>query len=973
MAMLYEREHALAAISTTLTSARQSQPGALFIAAEPGLGKTTLLTLAGTRSEGFEVRLARCTEVEAWLPFGLLDRLFGELGMLSSGGSRESSEARLARYAGILSWLRQRAAAPLLLAIDDLHWADKDSLELLSVLVRRLANLSIAVVATLRPWPSAALAQARLLAADGAGMLEHLEPLSEPTSAAWLSEQVSRPVPPDRIQRACQDCAGNPLLLAEVGRAWEHGEDLFDMRGQVLSEQIFLRRFAGVSNSAFRWASVASVLGTRFRPGVVASLTGQPDVEVAESVQALSAAGLLRGGEEGITEFVHPLFRQALYEALAEPVRRALHATAFRILRAHGAEAAEAASHALRADLAGDPDAIGVLTSAGHTALAVGAVATATEHFQGAVHLAGARSSPDLLHELADAYLWAGRVDLAGETVRRLLGRDSLSAAEQVAALRLDAQVLLASACHREAKRRLEEASREAERFDVELAAGTLLDCAFISWLFEGPRSARATVRRALRLLRRCAAGTQVLAAAINADTQLAFAEGDPSHLDDCAAVERGALVNVDRHRIRSGWDSGFGYASLAKTAERFEDSQTLFTTMMETAERQGAALTYQIMAVGHAETLWRLGRLHEARQFLDAAAEMSELVPFLMPFSSVGLANACHELGADEDSAIWAKRVERFMSQHGEAPYLRLWLCLLTCRNQLRAGQIDHAVTAAERAATTAEQSGILEPCVVPWHSAAIEAYLAADRLDQAIELAARLEQICAPLPCHAPRAVAATGRAAVAWRLGHLAEARQLYQTALAHNATVPMPLAEAETLIGYGRFLRHTGHQTEARDVLHRALDVLEPTGAGRLESLASEELATAGGRRRRDRPASSLTAQEERVAALAARGLTNLDIGRQLFISPKTVDHHLARVYAKLRVRSRRELILAWRDQVDSVPPAALASRRPQASSRPPAANRRWLAEVCQDSQRWSLIFDSAKDGGSSRCYRGPLPR
>jgi DNA-binding CsgD family transcriptional regulator len=882
------------------------------------LGKTTLLAWARARAEGFEVRLAGCTEVEAWLPFGLLERLFGELGMLHPGGL-ESTEARLARYGGILSWLRQRAAAPLLLAIDDLHWADVDSLELLCVLVRRLADLPIAVVATLRPWPSAALGQARLLAADGACMLERLEPLSESASTAWLGEQVRRPVPGDRIQRACQACAGNPLLLGEVGRAWEHGEDLFDVRGPVLAERVFLPRFAGVSDSAFRWASAASVLGTRFRPGVVASLTGQADIEVAESVNALSTAGLLRS-EEGAAEFVHPLFRQALYEALPEPVRRELHASAFRILWAHGAEAAEAASHALRADLAGDPDAIGVLISAGHTALAVGAVTTATEHLQGAVRLAGARSSPGLLHELANAYVSAGRVDLAEQTVRRLLGHDRLSAAERVAAVRLHAQVLLASARHGEAKRRLEEASRQAERIDAELAASTLLDCALISWLFEGPRLARATTKRALQLLRHSRATAQALAAAVNADAQLAFAEGDPSHLDDFATTERAALANPDGYRVRSGWDSAFSYASLAKMAERFEDSQALFTRAMDTAERQGAALTYQIMAVGHAGTLWRLGRLSEARQLLDGAAELSELAPLLVPFSSAGLAYTCHELGADKDSAIWAKQIEDFMTKNGEAPYLRLWLCLLTCRTQLRAGQTGHAAAAAERAATTAERSGILEPCMVPWHSAAIEAHLAAGQLGQATKLTARLEEICVPLPCHAPRAVAAAGRAAVAWRQGRLDEADQLYQTALAHNAAVPMPLAEAETLIAYGRFLRHTGLNTQARDALRRALNVLEPTGAGRLQNLASEELAAAGGRRRRGRPTTALTAQEQRVAALAAQGLTNVDIGRHLFISRRTVDHHIARVYAKLGVRSRGELILAWHEKTAGLPNA-----------------------------------------------------
>jgi DNA-binding CsgD family transcriptional regulator len=346
-----------------------------------------------------------------------------------------------------------------------------------------------------------------------------------------------------------------------------------------------------------------------------------------------------------------------------------------------------------------------------------------------------------------------------------------------------------------------------------------------------------------------------------------------------------------------------------------------LFLTLMDTARAQGAAFTYQFMAVGHAETLWRLGRLREARELLDGAAEMSDLAPFLVPFASVGLANTCHELGADEESAIWAKRVTSFMAQAGESPYLRLWLCLWECRSQLRAGHVGHAVDAAKRAATTAKQSGILEPCVVPWHSAAIEAHLAAGQLERAATLAGRLAKVCDSLPCHAPRAVAAAGQAAIAWRQGRLEQAHNLYRRALVHNAAVPMPLAEAETLIAYGRFLRHTSQRTLAREVLHHALEVLEPTEAGRLQTIASEELAAVGGRRRRSRQPTALTAQEQRVATLAAQGLTNRDIARYLFISAKTVDHHLTHVYAKLGFHSRHELIRAWCDQATGRSPIA----------------------------------------------------
>ncbi|MDA8302511.1 MAG: LuxR C-terminal-related transcriptional regulator [Actinomycetota bacterium] len=140
----------------------------------------------------------------------------------------------------------------------------------------------------------------------------------------------------------------------------------------------------------------------------------------------------------------------------------------------------------------------------------------------------------------------------------------------------------------------------------------------------------------------------------------------------------------------------------------------------------------------------------------------------------------------------------------------------------------------------------------------------------------------------------------------------AATLIEAAEAHLAAgrplVPMPLAEAETLLAHGRFLRCSRQPGRARGILHRAMVVLEPTGAGRLQALLRGELAAAGGRSRRLRPAGELTEKESEVAQLAAQGLTNAQIARLLFLSAKTVDNHLSRVYAKLGISSRRELML-----------------------------------------------------------------
>jgi hypothetical protein len=119
-----------------------------------------------------------------------------------------------------------------------------------------------------------------------------------------------------------------------------------------------------------------------------------------------------------------------------------------------------------------------------------------------------------------------------------------------------------------------------------------------------------------------------------------------------------------------------------------------------------------------------------------------------------------------------------------------------------------------------------------VPWHGAAIEAHVAAGRLGPATELLASLEATCQPLPCQAPRAVAAWGGATLAWKQGDTDDAGAGFERALAHNARVPMPLAEAETLIVYGRFLRQT------RDGSGRELTVAWPDRVACAGSVGAE---------------------------------------------------------------------------------------------------------------------------------------
>ena len=212
-------------------------------------------------------------------------------------------------------------------------------------------------------------------------------------------------------------------------------------------------------------------------------------------------------------------------------------------------------------------------------------------------------------------------------------------------------------------------------------------------------------------------------------------------------------------------------------------------------------------------------------------------------------------------------------------------------------------------RLEATGHQMGIGEPCLPPWPRHAISAYLAGGRIGDAERVLAWLDKAAARLPCRYPKIAAATGRAWLAELRGDQAGAEACHQAAIALHGEVDLPLEHVETLLAHGAFLRRSGRPAAARPVLAQAREIAQTARARWLAGIARQELKIAGGRLRRRSDPGALSAQEERVATLAATGATNADIARQLYVSVSTVETHLEHIYAKLGIHTRYQLIAA----------------------------------------------------------------
>jgi DNA-binding CsgD family transcriptional regulator len=912
---LRERDGARARIEEVLSSARGGGGTVLGLIGEAGLGKTSLLEEAIERGRalGFRVALARGDSAESSLPFGLLHQAAVELGgadrfeRLAAG---TAGEAHARRFYATARWLDAQAASPLLLAIDDLHWADPDSLELIAFLCRRVAGLPVAFVVTLRPWPQQAADTLAALDGGGHARLETLAALSVEAGAAMLEELLGSPVAPGVAGRAWSLSAGNPLLLEQIAHGLRRGDGLPAGSSAAAREHLLLPRFAGMPAEALRYARSACVFGTRFRLGVMAAAADLGSGQADAALAALTQGGLIQTGGPGWGEFRHPMFRQAIYDDIPEPVRERLHARAFDALLAAAVAPAEIAPHATRAGLTGDPRAVDVLTRAGRDAMGAGATASGRTQLAAALELAGAGAEPRLLLSVAESRMVSGDLDGARELGDRVLAAPGAAPAMPVRAHWLLARTAFFGGGEAAAEEHFRAAGAAAGD-DRELAVSVLLDAASVRWMTRGPAACLAVAGEAREL----AHGTALSDEAAAVWAQAALMAGDAGGLDalDSAAglLERASPVDPPDFLFSGGPLLAYLYG--VKVVERFDDALRAFAVSHAAAERAGSPLAIGLCLVTHADTLTRLGRPSEALDMLDRAVRVADFSVAVGPWAAIGRAHVLLEMGRLRESREQCAGVAALLAALPDRlPLLRLWLWRIEADLQLAGGDVEGSCAMVERIEDLGRRAGIVEPCVVPWHGLAIRANHAAGRFAELERHAAQLEALTRDMPCQAPRAVAATARALVAEQAGDRGTARAHFERALAHQSHAPMPIARAEILLAYGGFLRRAGGRREAGEILNDALQTAEQAGALRWRAAIQEELRVAGGRGRAERARVALTPQEERVVALVSEGLSNKEVAARLSITAKTVSNHLEHIYRKLGIHSRRELMKVARD-------------------------------------------------------------
>ena len=884
---------------------------ALAIEGEAGIGKTALWLEAIAEAEARSYRVLRIqpTEREARLSYAALTDLVGAVFEETRFGLPAPQERALAAalllvepeeptemrttataLVGVLTSLA--AKQPLLVAVDDVQWLDAASERALAFAVRRLPP-RLGLLLTIRTEQGGAvpLELDRALPED---RLERLvpEPLSLASLHHLLRSRLGTSFARPTLVRLAKASAGNPFYALEIGRALARAEveRMFDDPLPVPPglQELVAARIRTLSAEAREALLVAAALSRPTLP-VLAQALGDEERAEAAVAEAEEAGVLVSVG--GRIQFTHPLLATAVYGSASQKHRRRLHRQLAGVVQ----DLEERAHHlALSVDGVHETTAA-ELEQAARQASVRGAQDGAAELFEAASRLTPADQVDALARRLLGQA--AALVAVDARAAARALAKRALATAR---APSLEAEALLcladidwADGTVRKATERLERVV-DAASDDPDLRGRVHVRLARLSVLAD-TRRAVEHAEAALQLLSDYRAPSLVGAALID----LVFAETMLGRGFRRALFDRGLELEAragggELHPVPLLW---FHFTDEFEAArDRFAIENKLY--------RERGWEAWAVDRLGHlALTELRSGRWTLAEQYIEqstAATSLSEgRGPTAMKFAFRSLIDA-HRGRTELARATQLHLIEHFESleQVWWAAMSHSILGFVEFADGDHAA-VDHALT---RMRTLIASVGAKEAPLDRSEPFYIESLLALGELERAQGVLERLEERGRAFPRLWISTTLPRARALVLAAQGDLGEALAAVAE-LDRVAASRLPFELACTLLVEGRLHRRANHKLAAADSLGEAVEIFERLGAPAWVGRAQAERARIG---LRHRSADELTATELRVAELAARGLTNREVAEAAFMSPKTVEANLGRVYRKLAIHSRAEL-------------------------------------------------------------------
>lgn len=912
MASVVGRDPELAAIERFLDTARSRVVG-LVLEGEAGIGKTTVWREAVRVAEerGYTVLRSRPAEAEATLAFTALadllepvgEDVFSELpdpqkhalevALLRTSPRRPVSHQR-AVATGVLSLLRALAGTPVVVAIDDAQWLDRSSATALSFALRRLdAESPIAVLMAVRLENGQARTPLAVQDARGSAKRVRLGPLSLSALYHVIRAELDLVFPRPTLQRIEQVSGGNPLFAVELARVLEEhggrpgpGEPL-PVSGELL--ELLGARIQRLPAGS-REALLAAALSSAPTTPLLERTLGPSAPRALE--RAARADVIERRGER--VRFRHPLLAEAVSSSVHPEERRAMHRRLARVV----ANVEQRARHlALGAD-GPDEHVAGSLEEAARLATQRGAPEEAAELLELACRLTPQGDDGDrarLRLSLAEAVGRSGDAREAAHILDSLLGKQTAGPL-RARALELRAQIHWVAGTTVEAEACCEEALT-CVGDDDELRARVLVTLARITLdaelLYERAQSALALLDR----LPDPDPGLVSEALVAVAGAEYSLGHGIPMDV-----VQRGLKLERVAPPANVGDRMSAALGAWLKYDGDLEEARHWLEATRRAAIEEGdeGSLPYSLSHLPQLE-LWT-GNWEQAEtramEHLELAERTGQSLERLTAIYNLSLVEA-HRGRIEEVRA----RLEPALAEaEGGEPWNVYLLLSVLGFVELSVGRHSDAVAALGRAFDIYESTGAGDtPSVFENYP---EALVASGELGTAEDVVDLFEARARAANKAMALAPALRCRALLLAARQRLDDAATALDEALAHHEQVAMPFSRARTLLVVGQVRRRRGERRAAKDALEQALAIFDDLGAPLWAERVRAELGRVPIRRRA--ATDELTPTEERVAELVAQGKTNREVAHTLFVSQKTVEANLTRIYRKLEVHSRTAL-------------------------------------------------------------------